>query len=245
MHWTKDKNSCLTEFTFCRGRSIMGKYIRHGMLSEVNKCYGEKSRQDEARKMCEGRGLSFTYGVWKGPTMVTFKQRCERFEGDNHVESIPGHIPCGPLGEKFPGRRRKEPWGLQCPQTQWSEERKQYWKEGKEVMEPLVRWARPLIARALVFILNEMESHCQCHNLTHSEDFSGYYVWIGHTESERPFSLRPSSVIHPFFLLYFCPSSKSRITQQIVTVLSLFRPSLLRIINLPFIYTDFRSWLST
>lgn len=87
----------------------MSKYIKHGMLSEVSKCYGEKSRQDEAWKMWEERGLSFTYGVWKGPTMVTFKQRCKRFEGDSHVESIPGHILCGPLREKFPGRGRREP----------------------------------------------------------------------------------------------------------------------------------------
>lgn len=31
----------------------MSKYIRHGMLSEVNKCFGEKSRQGEAWKMWE------------------------------------------------------------------------------------------------------------------------------------------------------------------------------------------------
>lgn len=97
------------QFTFWRGGSIMSKYIRHGMLSEVNKCFGEKSRQGEAWKMWEERGLSFTYGVWKGPTMVTFKQKCKRFEGDSHVESIPGHILCGPLWEKFPGRERREP----------------------------------------------------------------------------------------------------------------------------------------
>lgn len=97
------------EFTFCRGRSIMSKYIRHRMLSEVNKCYGEKSRQDEAWKLWEGRGLSFTHGVWKGPIMVTFKQRCERFEGDSHVESIPGHIPCGPLGKSFQAEEEGSP----------------------------------------------------------------------------------------------------------------------------------------
>lgn len=127
------------QFTFWREKDLsQSKYIRHGMLSEVNKCFGEKSRAGVRHGKCGKRGLDFTYGVWKGPTMVTFKQKCKIW-GEWPTESLLD-FSLGHSVEKFPGREKKEPWGLLGLQTQWVK-RKPYWKEGKG-HGILVQWAR-------------------------------------------------------------------------------------------------------